>query len=1009
MRRRCHALLQKQRGGLDKLATDIVDDEHRALFGSAESADKFRTDLVDSLKIAEDAGERWQEQWQEYEHNDHAARAREQERLQAWQDGELEAGGRESARDRTERLHSEGSLESNRIPPHPKALEDIVRKVRYARLMPVPEAPKALGEKLFLSEAFPVLPALVDNLLSVPGITLDNLRQLPIEEHDKLIEANFSSAADQTFFDATPDGGTLEDPSQATPSAAPDAVEALEPTAPAPEDLPSGNSDTPAPSAENVFGAAQTALTESADRVDLSAPQDAPAPAARAAPAPQRQRALTTSQTVQSVALMWDTPVEEALPHLITAVGQTKNLDYVEYYWAVARKTMPHGSEDTQVWDAYIEALGFCGGEGVMKAYAAVEEMKNRGITPSIETWNNMMLVYRKSGDAESALKVADNIRMYANLSPNHRTFLMTIEAHRDDQTVDAEASARRAMNVMYEMTQVYRLEPTRAHYEELLNVLSRVSNQSNWYLEVQTQARQMKHLGMPWSMKVYDILMWVEANRGDIDRVRELFSTYRKRKLPPTDRIYASVLQGYALAVPIDGESFQPGLFQWGQKQREEWEQAHDSELPLQRWRDSLFQEAWQIYTLAKAHDGPLHRTVYCLLTMVAQLQPQEIRRVWTEEAQHLAAEYPRMWNVYITGLLALADKGDTTALDDAEAAFVEASTAGLRLKRAVYQRMMEAHVKTGREGSVDVALDYLHAMERSGQNMTSSAARRLKLLIDQMGPKRDAIRRAKRLMERRTQLTNELFPSEQPVLNAPGEPVMMEGLTPDGFAFPSSQSGVNPDGTLAGEGFDDRKAALAQMGHQPMNIENVAQLRKETKVNDWLSYSARNPHLTLSPNHPSFDKMLLQAQKVAPQGGAINPWHQEQMKAHPHVYKEDGTVDADARPPSRDADDQAELLMAMQRSQASADLYDMSKPSFSPTYAHTARNPEAWTQNQEAFMKDWLETDAGKEYAKSSAEAKDLRVKVFEKRDQRLYPDEDGYGSDEPDRRPPDGPSWA
>ena len=177
-------------------------------------------------------------------------------------------------------------------------------------------------------------------------------------------------------------------------------------------------------------------------------------------------------------------------------MGRTGDIDYVKYYWGLAKKVLDPEDKDTAKWAAYIRALSHCKG-AVKEAYEAVEQMKSLGITPCINTWNALMLSYINNYDHESALKVADNIRMFANLSPNHETFLFTMLAHKDDMTQDREANARRAMNVMYEMTQVYRMEPTRRHYEVLLETIKYIASDNEWYIEMQTYAQQMKHLGM--------------------------------------------------------------------------------------------------------------------------------------------------------------------------------------------------------------------------------------------------------------------------------------------------------------------------------------------------------------------------------------------------------------------------------------------------------------------------------------------------------------------------------
>ena len=436
-------------------------------------------------------------------------------------------------------------------------------------------------------------------------------------------------------------------------------------------------------------------------------------------------------------------------------------------------------------------------------------------------------------------------------------------------------------------------------------------------------------------------------------------------------------ILLGYSESVPLPLTSHPRDIHTWTAKQKQRWESDHDTPPPLEEWRKRMYQEGLTIFNLAKKHPTSIPRTRYNLLTMVAKLNPAEFRRVWEEEGKPHVKEYPRLYNRYIMGLLILHDNGDLDALDDAEEAFAEATMQSLRLPKGVYTGLMLAHIRTAREGSVDIALDYMSALERSGQTMSSGAAHAMKRLIDEMGPKRDALRRAKALMERRNKLSNTLYPEAAqegttPTLNYPGEAVHMEGLSPDGFAFPSSETGLNPDGTLAGEGFEDRKAALAQMGYQPMHIENSATLRSGTKVNDWLAYSAANPSTT-DTGHASFDKVLQNNTQVCifhfsfsqafyfvhftnliffTQVGAdttfTNEWHRQRMAAHPEAYKSDGTIDTEGEKVRTDEDDPARMLLAMERRRMPADDFDVEQPYFSKTFAHTAHDPTAWTPDQ-------------------------------------------------------------
>ena len=469
-------------------------------------------------------------------------------------------------------------------------------------------------------------------------------------------------------------------------------------------------------------------------------------------------------------------------------------------------------------------------------------------------------------------------------------------------------------------------------------------------------------------------------------------------------------IIQGYARAVPKPNDQMLPNNFAWARKQREEWEMNHSTPLPFEEWRERMYREGMAIYNLAKQHDGPLHRTRYCLLTLVACTKPKLLRDVWEEEVEAHAQEYPRVYNTYISGLATLSMRGDPDALDDAEQAFIDATRIGLRLPRAVYVKMMEAHITLAREGSVDVALDYMRAMEKSGQTMPSSAVSRLRNLIDEMGPKRDDIRRAKQLMERRQKLSETLYDSGdgnvdvdagRPVLAYPGAAVPQhEGLTPDGFAFPSSATGVNADGTLTGESFEDRAAALAQMGFQPMNIRDAAELREGgTKMTDWLSYSAANPSAQFAPGHASFDRVLVNNTKVGEGGGAaVNAWHRERMAEQPAVYRKDGTLDAADSFGGLQEDSPTRRLVAMKGGEGPTDAFDVKKPYFDPTFAHKAHVPSSWTPDQEAYMKSFLSSRTGQAYSSSIEKTRELRSKVLRENARRArkvsgsepYPDE-------------------
>eukprot|EP01060_Flectonema_neradi_P017341 TRINITY_DN2423_c0_g1_i2.p1 TRINITY_DN2423_c0_g1~~TRINITY_DN2423_c0_g1_i2.p1 ORF type:complete len:816 (+),score=151.06 TRINITY_DN2423_c0_g1_i2:187-2634(+) len=693
---------------------------------------------------------------------------------------------------------------------------------------------------------------------------------------------------------------------------------------------------------------------------------------------PQRQRqkekSLTVTQTLQAIAVICEKElVQETWPTILESVGYTKEKKYVEYFWDLASRDLElEDKSDTSIWDAYIHSLGGC--SDVLGAYETIEKMKSKGITPSLKTWNNLMRCYAYVGDCESALKVSENIRMYANLSPDHATFRYTMMAYAANTSTDRETGVRRAINSLYEMTEVYRLEPMRIHYETILKQMVYLTQNSEWYLKFMEMANQMKHIGIPWNTVTYELIMWVDATRGDINRVREWFVTMRKRKLPPTDRVYSAVIMSYACSCPAADKKASPYTRQvWFDSKNDEWERDHSETPPVDEWRDQMFEEGMAIYNIAKKHDGPINRTVHSMLYLVSFLKPEKLREMW-EEVKHVAEKHPQLYGQYIVALTkSSVTRIDPEALDDAEKFFVEITMSGYKLERIAYESLMLAHIRSGREGSVDVALDYMSAMERSGYSMTSSFSNKLKRLIDEMGPKRDAIRRARLLETRRKSIKNPLYQSEpiseRQTLQHPGQEVHAPGLTPDGFAFPSSQTGVNTDGTLVGESREDRMAALAQMGYQPVNLEDTSEIRREDKVAQWLKYARTNPRANFSPEHPSFDKLL--------------------------VNRRDVTSAKD----ERQKDSRSSTYMAMEASRNKTDDFDIEKPYYSKDFAHTYDHPESWTPDQEAFIKSWKNTTTGKSHNETIYHASKLRGETMRERSRRMnkvaedsvFPDEE------------------
>eukprot|EP01062_Namystynia_karyoxenos_P079534 TRINITY_DN8405_c0_g1_i1.p1 TRINITY_DN8405_c0_g1~~TRINITY_DN8405_c0_g1_i1.p1 ORF type:complete len:1201 (+),score=338.03 TRINITY_DN8405_c0_g1_i1:120-3722(+) len=1097
-------------------AARLLDAEARAL-ADPQQADRLRTNLVDQLQVSEDAGERWQEEWRDSERQQNAESRAAADRLEQWQRGELQAGSRETARERDERRYQGGEWESSRLPPHPPEFESVLRKVRYAHIMPLPEAPAGTHMRFIASDAAALLPSLVDRLLDIRGVTLERLAELPLEEHDRLLVGSYTPATDRTvvnalevtdldeavqlFVDETseelraappvalpaPDDAALASP-PADPSAAPVAVDDAAPAPPpaessaapaaaAPaEPQPSGAAAAPAPppepakvepaeaepaEAEPAAAPPPAAVTESAgevfagqERLQREADETFPSARESAASAASRpgtqarglqprrspERTLTATQTLTAVADLCGVTrrSHEFWELVIPAAGDFGDRKYLDYYWGVLCREIPARKRHASVWNRYMRALGTL--REVLGAYNTVEEMKELGITPTVQTWNELMRAYRLSGDSSSAIQVSDNMKMYAGVEPDHWHFFELMSAHGSDVSVDPETGARRCMNIFYEMTQVYRLEPLRNHYHAVLKALQPLAVNADFYLELTNYAQQMKHVGMPWSIAVYVVLLRAEAVRGDLGRVRELFVTMRRRKLPVTSQAFAAVLHAYGAAIPPPTDdrkedqslATSPGTFQWARKAAAEWARKHSAPFPWDEKRRELYAEAREVYAAAVAGSadgrGASRVLLAGLLRATTSLQPLLLRKVWEEDV--VPQMHTRDWRepsvlaAYIRGLAHLSLIGDVAALDDAEREFVALARRGVKPTYSTYTSLMFAHVHTGRQGSVDIALDYMRALERAGYAVRSSTVKRFKQLVDLVGPKRDAIRRAQGLMERREGIRKELAErfaqptavATSPRLRRPGDVVRgVQGLTPDGFAFPDSLTGVNPDGTLVGEKPEERAAALAQMGHQPMPIRDSQQLREDDKVAGWLRHVAQHPHASLSPEHPAFDKILSSPhfrKLAAPQHeAAMNPWHAERLAEHPEHYDpQTGAPSAGEHGPPQDGDSAAAMLHSVRQTRTGAADFDLSRPAFSPAYAHTAADPAAWTPNQAEFMRDWTADPAGAAQGAAAERARRLREEMAVQRrlrEERHTRDEQGTPYPDEEYAPPPEPA--
>eukprot|EP01065_Artemidia_motanka_P020932 TRINITY_DN24960_c0_g1_i1.p1 TRINITY_DN24960_c0_g1~~TRINITY_DN24960_c0_g1_i1.p1 ORF type:complete len:1143 (+),score=291.85 TRINITY_DN24960_c0_g1_i1:53-3430(+) len=1039
----------KPNASVRERASQLLDAEARIL-ADPQQADTLRTRLIDDLKIADDAGENWEQQWRQSQINEDEERTAGAERVRQWEAGELEAGSRTTSRDLDQERYQQGQWESSRYPPHPPNFEEVLRKVRYAHLMPRMEPAAGYSSQFFASPAFKLLPSLLDRLLEVPDVTLERLAGMDKDAQDLLLENHFSllvpfSSGDDPLLDSeaplalsSGDVLALDDIVAASVEDSPPQESGrIEPgdAAAEPADKPPPSTDDGAAGESSEMtsgevGSAGSSAPETAkdkaqfasliERLlsDNTVEDRGPVPISRQElydpgnvrlrPQRSEEKVLNVTQTlaaVQTAVFRREEHGHKTWPFLIQSCSWLQDPKYAHYYWSLYCNEVPPSERSVLAWEAYVSALGRT--RDITAAYNAVEEMKASGITPTIHVWTSLMRGYRITGDSSSAVKVFDNMKMYAGIEPDHVAFLELIKAHASDTSVDREARIRRALLVFYEMSQVYRLEPLRVHYIAVMRALQQQPANPEFYLELCNYGQQMKMAGIPWSIDVYNCLLSAEAGRGDLDRVRELFLTMRRRKLPPTASTYASVVHCYTRMVPMQViDSAWPeeevvarnvGRFQWARKQLLEWRRRHSIPFPWQEHRNRLFEEALEVMKAAeeatKDADGRTHRLLANRrLDLARALRPDLVREEYAR-AQRVLLETKQdptdLLGQWIHALCTLSDQGDVDALDEAESAFVDLVRSGRKPLSSVYTALIRSQLRTGREGSVDVAIDYMHAMERAGYVIPDQFAWTVRELVDRVGPKRDAIRRAQQLAERRKELSPDVVTGSE--LQRPGQSTVQPGMTPDGFVFPGSPTGINPDGTLVGDKPEERAAALAQMGIQPVAVRDTQQLRSQDKVKEWMKHSAKHPHANFAASHPAFDKILGSEafKKLSTRGRepsndkrAQNAWHAERMAADPASYDESGQPVDDGTGFGTDGDSRAAFAHAVAQSRPSAADFDLSQQPYTAAYAHTSTDPQAWTEGQERFMAEWRESSAGRLQEEEAQGAQQLRAEVAEQR---------------------------
>lgn len=193
--------------------------------------------------------------------------------------------------------------------------------------------------------------------------------------------------------------------------------------------------------------------------------------------------------------------------------------------------------------------LGFALRGQAQPCHDLIEEMKERGITPDRSNWETLMIAYSTAGDHGAVLQIVDNMKSYANIEPDERTFASQLFALSKDQS--RESNAFEAVTVFDQMENVYGFVPNRTLYHALMACLCRRAHDATLRQRLNDTAAKMELVGIPWNNTTYMYLLQACSSAGgDVQRCRELCAKMRNEGLTPNVSHLAAVIRVYGVAL---------------------------------------------------------------------------------------------------------------------------------------------------------------------------------------------------------------------------------------------------------------------------------------------------------------------------------------------------------------------------------------------------------------------------------------------------------------------------
>lgn len=449
----------------------------------------------------------------------------------------------------------------------------------------------------------------------------------------------------------------------------------------------------------------------------------------------------------------------------------------------------------------------------VRGAMELIEEMKERGVTPTIGNWHELMRAFIKAKDYESVHQIVDSMKMYANIEPNEVTFVLQLRALAKGQSMNFNALAE-AVQLFDQMEQVYGFIPSRPHYDAMMFALCQ-SPAPEMRLRCEELARKMELMGLVWDRNTFLYLIRSAQVVGGVEAVELYLGKMRERGIPLTSLHLAWAIQAHVQRVIR--------LHQQSHGEDENRDSGDDgaaasSSLRVLRLAEKLSQHAktcFGIYHLIQQRGWEMQLPVLnSLLRLACQcsiilyneystlgipgeenalekkeegdtaLHSRELRRfldyfedhtryMWEQafEEWHLRRDV-YSYECYIT-LLAqqqrideaeklfqqmilghppfLSDFTEESSHNSTTAYYSGGELMPLAPTRRTYESLIFMHLSSGEEGGAARALYYLDALEKSGIPIRGSLLQKMVRIHNAAGYKRDMKRRARRIMQAR------------------------------------------------------------------------------------------------------------------------------------------------------------------------------------------------------------------------------------------------------------------